>query len=413
MYFRLKKNLNLTHYLILISVVLKIFVVFYFGDTKLDNEWGLLLYNFKNFGIIGINIFDGSEVYMGKATLGEMVLPSVYMPPFYLFFIIVLNTFFSDYYLVLSILISQILISTISSLLFFKLLKKFYDLNISILGFCLFLFFPLNIYATSQISSITIQVFFNICFFYYIFQLIDKEKFSNIFYLSIISSCLIFLRGEFVLTLLFSHFFLIYKKKKLKIFFVTTLITLLFISPYLVRNFKLFNEITITKSLGFNLWKGNNFYSFVEGNEKVYDLNMIKNLEKIEPNNNYEINRDKIYKDNAIKNITSSPIYYFSNYLKKFFALLVFDTKSTYNNYYNFLHVIPKIILGITTLLGVLGVLTLRLRRENLLYFIFIYFLNISIFSSFFVLPRYSLALLPIQIVLSCSFFNLIYQRFK
>ena len=44
------------------------------------------------------------------------------------------------------------------------------------------------------------------------------------------------------------------------------LLTLIVISPYLVRNILLVDSITITKSIGWNLWKGNHPKATVEGN---------------------------------------------------------------------------------------------------------------------------------------------------
>ena len=44
-----------------------------------------------------------------------------------------------------------------------------------------------------------------------------------------------------------------------------SLITLLIISPYLYRNYNIFGVITITKSGGYNLLKGNHPKTKVEG----------------------------------------------------------------------------------------------------------------------------------------------------
>ena len=40
------------------------------------------------------------------------------------------------------------------------------------------------------------------------------------------------------------------------------------LSPYLYRNITELSTFSITKSIGFNLWKGNNPYSNVEGDLK-------------------------------------------------------------------------------------------------------------------------------------------------
>ena len=63
---------------------------------------------------------------------------------------------------------------------------------------------------------------------------------------------------------------------------------------YLIRNILVFETITITKSFGYNLWKGNNFKAEVEG--KVYrNLNLIEQINKIPKDKYYDINHDKIF----------------------------------------------------------------------------------------------------------------------
>ena len=52
---------------------------------------------------------------------------------------------------------------------------------------------------------------------------------------------------------------------------------MLIVSPYVVRNVILFETITITKSFGYNLWKGNNSNSLVEGNV-IIDVANPRNL---------------------------------------------------------------------------------------------------------------------------------------
>ena len=76
---------------------------------------------------------------------------------------------------------------------------------------------------------------------------------------SIVSGFLILLRGEFILFFIFTliYFFILYTKN-IKLFFISLILTLLVVSPYLVRNYFQFNTLTITKSLGYNLLKGNN-----------------------------------------------------------------------------------------------------------------------------------------------------------
>ena len=137
--------------------------------------------------------------------------------------------------------------------------------KISFYSSLLFSLFPLHIYSCGQISSISLQVFLTTLFFYFFFRLIEKRNFFQIFFLSLISGLLILLRGEFIVIIFFSFMYLlIFFKISFKKFLLIFLITLITISPYLLRNVNIFKTITITKTFGYNLWKGNNLNSNVE-----------------------------------------------------------------------------------------------------------------------------------------------------
>ena len=173
------------------------------------------------------------------------------------------------------------------------------------------------------------------------------------------------------------------------------MITAITISPYLIRNVITFNTLTITKSFGYNLWKGNNPNSLVEGSE-IIDKNLSRNIKKIENNRFYQIELDKIFWNEAIKNIFDNPLHYFLLYVKKFLSFLFIDISSTQKNYYNYFHLGPVLFLSITSLVGII------LSNKKFLvykYLMLIFFIYIMIFSAFFILPRYKLIIIPIQII--------------
>ena len=95
-------------------------------------------------------------------------------------------------------------------------------------------------------------------------------------------------------------------KSILMIIFLTTVVT----SPYLMRNIMLVDTITITKSIGYNLWKGNNLNSGVEGYANI-DLNLRKQIDKVPEDNHYDVNIDKIFLNEGLKNIKNNPTKYF------------------------------------------------------------------------------------------------------
>ena len=78
--------------------------------------------------------------------------------------------------------------------------------------------------------------------------------------------------------------------------------------------------------------------------------------------------------------------------------LVFFDFNSSYPNYYNLFHLIPKILISLLSIFGAI----FALGKKGFFQFISIfYIINICLFSIFFILPRYSLILLPIKLLLS------------
>ena len=74
--------------------------------------------------------------------------------------------------------------------------------------------------------------------------------------------------------------------------------------------------------------------------------------------------------------------------------------------YWNPLHYFPIIIFGVTSLIGIF----LSDKRSHYLnFFILIFFVNVFIFSTVSILPRYKLVILPLQII----FTNILLERFK
>ncbi len=388
-----KKEIYILIFLFLSSVLIRIPTIFILGDASLENEWKDIVNSLSE---------HGQFLYKG--------LPNIFMPPlyaFYLYFFSIFNLEEQNY--IQLILLSQVLLSSISVAVFYKLNKIFFSQKISFYSSLLFSLFPLHIYACSQISSITLQVFLTILFFYFFFEIPKRRNLLSIFLLSLVSGLLILLRGEFIVIFVLSFLYLlIVFKIQIKKILLMVLITLIIISPYLIRNILVFNSVTITKSFGYNLWKGNNSNSAVEGSVFLND-SLQKQITNIPNDKYYPLNLDRVYLDEAIKNIKEEPKRYLTLFVKKAASFLFIDIKSSQPNYYNPLHYLPVLLLGITSLVGI--VLSDK-KSYRLNYLILIFFVNVIIFSSFFILPRYKLAILPIQIIFTNIFVEYIYKKF-
>jgi len=387
------KEIYILIFLFLFSFLIRIPAIFILGDTSLENEWKDIVNNL---------IEHKQFLYRD--------LPNLFMPPLYAFYLYFFSTFgFGEQLYISTILYSQILLSAISIIIFYKLNKNFFSEKISFYSSILLSLFPLYIYACVQISSITLQVFLIILFFFYFFKFIKLKNFFSIFLLSIVCGLLILLRGEFIIIFTFSIFYLfLFFKIKIKNILLIVLLTTITISPYLVRNILMFDSFAITKSFGYNLWKGNNPNSLVEGSV-VHNKDLEIKIKNVPQNKYYSSKIDKIYFDEALKNIMEEPKRYLILFFKKFVSILFIDFKSTYPNYYHPMHYLPLLLFGTTSLLGI----ALYDRKSHKLnYLILIFFLTVAIFSSFSILPRYKLAILPLQIIFTNILISYIYKKF-
>ncbi len=387
-------------WLIFLSFVLRLIAVYFYSDTNLQsqnvNEWNILLENLIKYKSYSLYTYNGTPI------------PSVYMPPVYPFFLYTIQfvTSFEGSNLLNTIIFIQIILSTYSIFLFYQINLHFFSKKISLISSSIFSVIPLNLYACGQISSINLQIALSLLFLKFLFSSTDKEKIIDIIFLSIISAILILTRGEFILIFFIIIFFgLICKKIKIKNFTLIILVVLLVVSPYATRNYIHFNQIFLVKSLGFNLWKGNNQLARVEGYENISNKNFDKlrsEIDRLEKNKYYEISRDDVFLEEAKKNLNEDISKYIKLFFKKIFSFYFIDFNSTYPKYYNFLNILPSIFFAIFSLPGIF----LFLKKKNIKHnYILLYlFLNLAIFSIFFILPRYKLIILPIQIIISTQF---------
>ena len=78
------KNYLMLYLLIIFSFLIRIVVVYHYGDIRLENEWGILVNNLYNHGKLSLYSFDGNFI------------PSTLMPPLYVFFIFLIKIIIPD-----------------------------------------------------------------------------------------------------------------------------------------------------------------------------------------------------------------------------------------------------------------------------------------------------------------------------
>ena len=147
--------------LIFATIFTRLIAFYFFGDQQLENEWLIIVHNLFEKGVLGINVVINEYYAIPKlADADDLVLPTVFMPPLYSYYISLFRYFFSDFVNYINLIIfSQILLSTFSVYFFFKILSFENSKKIAFFFTCIFSLIPINIYSCVQISSISVQVF--------------------------------------------------------------------------------------------------------------------------------------------------------------------------------------------------------------------------------------------------------------
>ena len=201
---KIKFKFSILFFLILISFLARLIAVLFYGDTRIDNEWGILLNNLYNYKTYAFYEFENK------------LIPSSYMPPLYPFILLFLKIISFNKINILNLIFAfQILLSLISIYIFYKINEQFFSIKTSIINSFIFSFLPLNIYAATQTSSITLQIFLSLLFLRYFFLTTTNASNKNILIFSIICGLSLLTRGEFILILIPTLIYkLIFKKNQ-------------------------------------------------------------------------------------------------------------------------------------------------------------------------------------------------------
>ena len=354
-------------FIILLGALLRIVSIILYGDEEVANEWGIMVENLEKYNMLSVRSIDG------------VPMPNIFMPPLYPLFLYLVKLVFNDSFVFLNAVFTiQLILSLISIFLSFKIFLEIFNEKYSQIE-CLFMQFSLKCFAVSQISSVSLQMLLINVFLLGYIKLFKNLTLKNVIIFSTFCTSN-FIKGEFFIFVLLSLGYLILKHKCFQKVIVSVFIIIFLISPYLYRNLNIFGTITITKSSGYNLLKGNHPLTAVEGVgmfnavEKVIPqtTDKLEELYALGPIKKHDLLKDKILMDQAIEFIKEDPVKYVKLYFKKFFSFLFFDLNSTYPNYYSILHIFPKVLLSISTILGIIFTVSMKKIFLIILYF-FIY----------------------------------------
>ena len=143
---------------------------------------------------------------------------------------------------------------------------------------------------------------------------------------------------------------------------------------------------------------------------RLYEVNGFIVLDNVEKDKFYRFNFNDFFLDQAINNIKKEPVEYIILSIKKFFSFIFIDIESSNQKYYNPAHYLPVLLISLTSLIGIF----LQDKKSyKFNYLILIFLINIFIYSSLFILARYKLAILPLQIIFTNTFLEYLKKKFS
>lgn len=298
----------------------------------------------------------------------------------------------------------RLFLALISSILIYivaKFTKLFSENPIApVLAGAIVAVYPFFIFYSSLILSESIFTLISMGYFYYVF----KAAKDDWVYLGVLSGLGYLTRPTllFFYPIIWIWLMVVGKFSAKRIALIITL-TMVVISPWLVRNYKHFDTVVIaTASTGHVLWEGNNPWNKTGGVAQP-DWKYLDDM----PLHLTELERDKWKKRQAIEYISSNPLNFFVDSLKKFSRFWhLWPNNARYNQgVYFWLSLLSfgPILAG-----AIAGLWLLRnhWRTMGLLWLFFAYYTLLHMVTIGSI--RYRLPLEPLLIVLaSCSFTQL------
>lgn len=349
-----------------------------------------------------IRIFNSGEFWIHDKRAWEMPLTAIVYSYIY-------SIYETKVSLIILVRIFQSSLLILQGFLIYKIyLKIFNDRLGAFIAFVIVLFYPFFIYYQGLLLSENIFITLLIISFYYIYSWYEEDfKINNFFLLANFFLVLtIYSKGTLSLLppLLLSGFYFFNKyniRNSIKILCLSLFLYGIFLSPWWIRNYKIFNQfIPFTTSSGMNFYLGNNSSNLNGGCDWSIDVNQSEARKMFNIKDELESNR--AFKEEAISFIKNNP--------ERFVELAWLKLKRFYNfipnaqvykqGYYKWVSLFSY---------GVVFVLSLILIIFNIKYFkklsaIYILFLYYTILHVVFIASiRYRLPIEPFMIILASA----------
>jgi 4-amino-4-deoxy-L-arabinose transferase-like glycosyltransferase len=390
--------------IIVLALIVRLIFIFSFTDLKKDYYWeyGEIAKNVIHGNGYSLFYFNGDELEH-KYSPGIEILPSAYMPPGYVAFLLpfmLVNDLATRNILILLI---QVIISIGSICLIYIFTKKYFSEISALITIVIVSFLPEFIYSVTSYTPTVIYHFLVIMLILLFKDYHANPQYVKLLLIGLISCALIYFRSEFLLAIILFLFPLIMRKKFIQAS-VILLVILFLMLPWVVRNYQLFNEfVPLTTSGGLNFYRGNNAEGLGSWGNDITNKEIID----IKRDNKFELNLNRVYLTNSLRYIKNNPGPTVRDMFVKIYHLWVIDTSD--NRSYLWTYILPSIFLLVLFIFGFIK--TYSWERYGYGYLFLIY--STIIAAVFFTLPRYQTMMKILIIPFAAYGIEMLVKKFK
>jgi len=295
---------------------------------------------YEDYEVIANNIVAGNGYSASPGYYWHnRVEPTAMMAPFYTYYYALAKYLFGatpNSYLFIHL--GQALVSALSLVLVLKISKEIFDQFTAFLTSLLFLLLPIYSHYIAQSNEATISLFFYLLFVYLSLSFADGHSWRKAIILGVATGFGILNTPVLFAALPVSFLYLVLLGKNdhlqtLKTIFLIMFIGAIIVSPWMVRNYLIFNKVVFKNSAGVTFWYGNNkfangtesypftpieyFYNDPEIRKAYPFVNQIESLNEAE--------RDELFQAEAIAFIKNNPAKAVVLVFKKAFFFWILD----------------------------------------------------------------------------------------
>lgn len=315
----------------------------------------------------------------------------------------------------LAMAVVQAFISSFMCIVIFWIGRHIFSNGVGLLAALLTAFHPGIIIYTAKFHAFVLDSLLICLTVWLLIKLKESPTLLNQFKLGLSFGLAMLTRSTIILFLPFSWLWL--KKRSKKLFFVYILISLILLSPWLIRNYLIYRKVLIVSTSANVFWRGNN--PLATGTSLAASGKPMLEEAKDFYSSIYgksEMEQNRIFWNESFKFIRNNPMKFVKLFFRKFFYFWWFapTTGSEYKKEWLSIYKIFYSVILLFSLLGIFGIKKLSsLRRYDALIVILLMSVIAIAQSLFYVETRHRWAIEPLLLIFAAKGLVSIRDRVK